>query len=272
MRRVYRLLISDVDGTLVTTEKVLTAGSIDAVARLHEAGVLFAVVSSRPPRGMAMLVEPLQITTALAGFNGGAIVLPDQTPVEERDVPQPAVETALAAFSRAGVDTWVFADGEWLLTNPDGAYVPRERRTVQFEPRIVSDFAPYVGRAGKVVGSTRDFDLLARVEKELQVELGRRRGGASVAAILSRRDASRRQQGNGGARNFRACSDVPLEETACIGDMGNDVPMLDIAGLAIAMGNAPPDVQAHAHEVTASNEADGFAMAVDRFVLPRVHG
>ena len=263
-----RLLISDVDGTLVTSDKQLTPATIAAVAKLRDAGVQFEVVSSRPPRGMAMLVEPLRIDTYLAGFNGGAIVRPDQTPVEERTVPRAAVETSLRAFAQAGVDIWVFASGEWLVTNPDGAYVPRERRTVQFDPVVVSDFAPYVGQAGKVVGSSRDFDLLARIEDDLQRELD-----GMASARRSQRyylDVTHPEANKGtAARALAALVGVPMAETACIGDMVNDLPMLAIAGLSVAMGNAPPEVQALANEVTASNDSDGFAAAVERVILPR---
>ena len=66
-----RLLLADVDGTLVTPEKMLTQRTVDAVHALHAAGVLFAITSGRPPRGMSMLVEPLGITTPIAAFNGG---------------------------------------------------------------------------------------------------------------------------------------------------------------------------------------------------------
>ncbi len=266
-----RLLISDVDGTLVTTGKELTPASIAAVARLHEAGIAFAVVSSRPPRGMAMLVEPLRLTTPMGGFNGGAIVRPDLTPIENRFVPLGAVETALAAFARAGVDSWVFADGEWILTNIDGAYVPKERRTVMFEPTVVADLTPYAGRAGKVVGSSKDFDLLKRVEEELQVELH----GAALAHRSQQYylDVTHPDANKGtAARAISALLGFSMEETACIGDMTNDVPMLSIAGLAIAMGNAPPAVKARAHEVTDSNDSDGFAAAVDSFLIPRAPG
>jgi hypothetical protein len=263
-----RLLISDVDGTLVTSDKQLTPATITAVAKLHEAGMQFAVVSSRPPRGMAMLVEPLRIDTYLAGFNGGAIVRPDQTPVEERTVPRAAAEASLCVLEQAGVDIWVFANGEWLVTNPDGAYVARERRAVQFGPVVVPNFAPYVDHAGKVVGSSRDFEMLARVESKLQAELG-----GTASARRSQRyylDITHPDANKGTAtRDLAALIGVPIEQTACIGDMENDVPMLKIAGLSIAMGNAPPAVQAIADEVTTSNDSDGFAAAVERVILPR---
>ena len=68
-------------------KKELTPRAIEAVHQLHEAGILFAVTSGRPPRGMAMLVEPLRLTTPLAAFNGGLVVDPEMSVVQERLFP-----------------------------------------------------------------------------------------------------------------------------------------------------------------------------------------
>ena len=70
-------VISDVDGTLVTDDKVLTARAQAAVAELRASGILFSIISSRPPRGLRMLIERLGIETPVGGFNGGVIATPD---------------------------------------------------------------------------------------------------------------------------------------------------------------------------------------------------
>ncbi len=82
-----RLVIADVDGTLVTNDKVLTPRAIEAVKKLHEADILFGITSGRPPRGMKMLIDPLEIAEPLAGFNGGAVVNPDLTPISKELLP-----------------------------------------------------------------------------------------------------------------------------------------------------------------------------------------
>jgi Cof subfamily protein (haloacid dehalogenase superfamily) len=262
-----RLLISDVDGTIVTTDKVLTPASIAAVAKLRAAGIRFAVVSSRPPRGMAMLVAPLGIDTPMGAFNGGTLVAPDLSQIEARVVPKMAAHAALDLFDKRGVDAWVFADGEWLLTNPTAHYVPRETRTVQFAYRRVDDLRPFLDRAGKIVGTTDDFDLLARVETELQELLG-----PAANAHRSQKyylDVTHPDANKGTAVHAIAAHlDIAIADVACIGDMTNDLPMFAVAGTSIAMGNGPAEVRARAQHVTTGNDEDGFAAAVDRFVLP----
>src|SRR5262245_40977239 len=79
-----RLLLADVDGTLVTHDKVLTERARAAVARMREAGIQFAITSGRPPRGMEMLIAPLALTTPIAAFNGGIFVKSDLSVIEQR--------------------------------------------------------------------------------------------------------------------------------------------------------------------------------------------
>lgn len=72
-----RLFIADVDGTLVTPDKVLTARTVEAVNRLRIAGIAFTITSGRPPLGLKMLIDELALTEPLAAFNGGVFVHPD---------------------------------------------------------------------------------------------------------------------------------------------------------------------------------------------------
>src|SRR5580700_4388020 len=98
------LLLADVDGTLVTEDKVLTPRAKDAVKALHAAGIGFAITSGRPPRGMAMLIDPLALQTPVAGFNGGIFVKPDMTVIEEHVLAAEVASRALEAILHSGMD------------------------------------------------------------------------------------------------------------------------------------------------------------------------
>jgi hydroxymethylpyrimidine pyrophosphatase-like HAD family hydrolase len=80
------LLLADVDGTMVTEQKVLTDRARGAVMMLHDRGIHFAITSGRPPRGMTMLIEPLALSTPIAGFNGGVFTKPDLSVIETRSL------------------------------------------------------------------------------------------------------------------------------------------------------------------------------------------
>jgi Cof subfamily protein (haloacid dehalogenase superfamily) len=264
-------VISDVDGTLVTDEKMLTERTKATVAALHERGIVFSTISSRPPRGLRMIVDALEITTPFGAFNGGVIVTPDLTVLAQHLLPRQAAQQALGLLASAAAQPWVFAGQDWLASDPAGAYVPLEERTVQFPPTVVRDFEPFLDRCGKIVGVSADFDRLTQCEHNLRVALSSQ---ASVARSQPQYVDVTHPLANKGA-GLRALSkllSIPLSQIAVIGDGGNDVAMFQQAGLSIAMGNAAPSVQKAADFITTSNREDGFASAIERFVLARGQG
>jgi Cof subfamily protein (haloacid dehalogenase superfamily) len=204
----------------------------------------------------------------LCGFNGGSILTHEGKVIEEHLVPEQPVRTTLALLERRGVGAWLFADNQWIIKDIHGDYVPKELHTVRFEPTVVDDFEPFITRCGKVVGASAKFDLLAECEHELHDLLhGTANAHRSQKYYL---DLTHPDANKGTALHAIAkWYGIDPAEVAAIGDMTNDVPMFHVAGLAIAMGNAPPAVAAEAHEHTGNNETDGWAAAIDRFILPR---
>jgi len=261
-----RLLLSDVDGTLVTSAKQLTGASVAAVGRLREAGITFAVTSGRPPRGMAMLVEPLRLSTPIAAFNGAMFVTPGLEVISTLEVPAGQVGGILDLVVGAGLSPWVYCGADWLVLDPDGPHVDRESATVGFAPGVVASFDD-LGPVAKVVGVSDDFAAVARAEAD-----AREAFGDHVSASRSQDyylDVTHPSANKGGVVQYLSTHfDVPAGAIATIGDMPNDVLMFSRSGLPIAMGNASTEVQRAARRVTGSNDDDGFAHAVDRFVLP----
>src|ERR1700734_485409 len=107
------LVLADVDGTLVTAEKVLTPRASAAVKALQTAGIAFAITSGRPPRGMAMLIDPLALRTPVAGFNGGIFVKPDMTIMEEHVLTADVARRAVEVILRNAMDVWVYRGQDW---------------------------------------------------------------------------------------------------------------------------------------------------------------
>jgi Cof subfamily protein (haloacid dehalogenase superfamily) len=262
------LLISDIDGTLVTPDKTLTPRAQQAAQRLSEAGVAFSLISSRPARGMAHLVEQLRVSRPIASFNGANIVGVDGHLISALRLPAGTARTTLALLARRGVDAWVFADDAWFLTNPNGSKVAREQHTVGFGPTVVADFDAVIDRIDKLVGVSDDHDLLAKTEVELHTALGE-----TAIAVRSQPyylDVTNAKADKGhGVLALCAAMGVDPARTAVIGDMSNDVAMFRVAGFSVAMGQAPDAVKAEADAVTGPNTEDGFAEAVERLILPR---
>ncbi len=262
-----RMVIADVDGTLVTQEKVLTNRAAEAVLRLHEAGIQFSVTSGRPPRGMAMLIDPLKLTQPLAAFNGGVLIQPDLTTVvDQRFLPAAVPEKVIEAIESHGLGVWVYTDTGWFVRDPNAPHVAREQWTVKFPPTVVKTFAGLLGRVAKIVGVSDDYDRVAKCEKDVQ-----QAGGTHISAARSQPyylDVTHPQANKGGVvLAMSKLLNIPAEEIATIGDMPNDVLMFEKSGVSIAMGNASPEVQASATHVTATNEQEGFARAIEEVVL-----
>ena len=102
-----RLVVSDVDGTLLTKDKILTDGAKRAVRKLGEAGIGFTIVSSRPTIGMSFLIEPLAITLPFGAFNGSSIVDTKLKPVEQHVIPPAVARRSLDVLDEFGVDVWL---------------------------------------------------------------------------------------------------------------------------------------------------------------------
>jgi Cof subfamily protein (haloacid dehalogenase superfamily) len=256
------LVVSDVDGTLLTRDKTLTDRAKVAVRRLYDAGIGFTITSSRPTIGMRFLIEPLAIALPLGAFNGSCIVDPQLKVIEQHLIPASAARRSLDVLNDFGVDIWLFTGDLWLTRRGDGEYVPHEKRAIRADPTIVGDFAPYLSAACKIVGSSADAALLQRCEAAMQQELG-----AQATAVRSQSyylDVTPPGCDKGTfVQAIAKRQGISTDAVATIGDMQNDLAMFKNSGLSIAMGNATDDVKKLATHVTASNENEGFAEAVD---------
>ena len=213
-----------------------------------------------------MLIEPLEITTPFAGFNGGVLATPELSVIEQHLLSPEIARRAVDLISAHGAQVWVFSGQDWLVRDPGGPYIGLEERTVQFPPIVVEDFGRALDIASKIVGVSDDFALLARCEGEAErcsrTELRSRARSATTSTSLTRLPTR-----VAAVLALSKLLAIPMAEIAVIGDGGNDVAMFEQSSFSIAMGNASPDVQKQARYVTASNEDDGFAKSVERYVL-----
>ena len=263
------LVLADVDGTLVTPDKRLTDATIEAVRSLGAAGIRFAVASGRPPRGLAMLVDPLAIDTPLSGFNGGLVVDRDLAMLEQRLLPAALVPEIAEAIRGFDLDLWCYRGADWLVTDLAAPHVATESAAVQFSPTLVPSLeaaALVTWPVVQLVGVSDDHGAVARAEAAV-----RERFGAEVSAARATPfylDVTHPDANKGAVvRHLADRYAISPSRIAAVGDMPTDLAMFEACGLAIAMGNASEDVQRAADHVTASNDADGFALAVERFIL-----
>ena len=257
-----KLVVSDVDGTLVTADKRLTDAARTAVEKLRAADIGFTIVSSRPTVGMDFLIQPLALTLPFGSFNGSSIVDPQLRPIAQHFLPLGIARRAIELLEQFGVDIWLFTSRQWLTRKADGEYVGHEQRAIRHDPVIVDSFAPYLDGACKIVGASSDPELLIRCEAAMQQAVGRE--ATAVRSQIYYLDITPPGHDKGTfVAAIAARLGIPLQEVATIGDMQNDLPMFARSGLSFAMGNAADDIKQRATHVTASNEEDGFARAME---------
>jgi Cof subfamily protein (haloacid dehalogenase superfamily) len=252
-----RLVVADVDGTLVTPDKILTPRARAAVRAVTDAGIAFTITSGRPPLGMKMLIDELHIEHPVTAFNGGLFVRPDLSVIRERLVPVDAVRSVIDILTAHALDTWIYTDNDWLVRWRHGPHVAREEWTVRFAPTVVKTFDNALDRIVKIVGVSDDPLTMGHCVSAVRQACGHR-----VSAALSQPyylDVTHPEANKGEV--------VTAFSVATIGDMPNDVLMFARSGVSIAMANAGAEVQRAARFVTTSNTEDGFALAMERFVL-----
>ena len=265
-----RLVIADIDGTLITKQKLLTQRSMQAVEKLREAGIIFGVTTGRPPAGVKMFVNSLPHMRFIAGFNGGVIVNREFRVFKENLLDAVTAKEVVQVMLEHGLDAWLYTDKDWYVRDPNAYRVDRESATVQFPPKTTSSFESlYAKGVAKIVGVGQDYDAVGRCEKNVQTRFAARTSAARSQPFYL--DVSHPNANKGEV--VMAASDyfiIPVQEIATIGDMPNDVTMFKKSGLSIAMRNAHEKVQQSASLVTSSNDEEGFAEAVDNFILPGI--
>lgn len=260
-----RLVVSDVDGTLVDKQKRLAAATIEAVAKLRAAGIGFTIISARPRSGMMPIADTLAIDAPMGAFNGGTIFKRDGTVLCQHFIDRDVVQGVLALAEGVAVDTWVFAGDRWYASIDQGVHVEHERVASDQSPIVTGDFTPFHAIAEKITFVSDEPRVLAALHEQAQPFGGRATIMQSQTYYLDV-TALAANKGDGIALLAEAMN-TPLSATCAIGDQANDVPMFARAGLSIAMGQGPAEVRAKANRVTAGNDADGVAKAITQIIL-----
>lgn len=256
-----RLLISDIDGTLVRSDKSLAPATVEAARKLVAAGVSMSLISARPPSGIRWIVDELDMPGPFGAFNGGTLFKRDGSVIERHGVDPDTARTILRLIEKAGTTCWLFADGHWYSNAPDDPHNDREVKSAGVEPDIVDTFEDLTERVDKIVAVSDDHDALKVLERQAIEAVGDNATIARSQPYYLDVTAPTANKGDGVARIADAFG-VSLSDTAVIGDQANDLPMFARAGVSIVMGQAPDEVKAKADYQTSPCDEDGVAAAI----------
>ncbi|EUK18049.1 Cof-type HAD-IIB family hydrolase [Commensalibacter papalotli (ex Servin-Garciduenas et al. 2014)] len=263
-----KLLVSDIDGTLITDDKRITPEALTAVQKLKEAGIHLCLVSSRPPQGIQMFFKDLNIVTPFAALNGGEIIGNDGSVASSMAMKTQDADEVCELLQKNDVKAWIFGGFDWVVFDRNDPFISHEKAVVGGDPEIIDHISQYKNRIVKIEGVSSNTALLDKLADQINQKYP-----DTVKALRSSDhylDITHPKANKGfAAIELGKQYGIDISEIACIGDMDNDIPMLEIAGLAIAMGQSSERVYRHAHFQTKSNEDNGWAYAVENFILPR---
>ena len=204
----------------------------------------------------------------IAGFNGGAMGTADLSVIEEKTLPPDVTREAIRIIRDHGLDAWLYTAKDWFITKAGAPHVAREAWTVKFDATVVDRFSDEdLDRATKVVGVSDDLAAVEKAETDMRSALGDRASAARSQPYYLDVTHPHANKGDVVLALSKELG-IPPGEIATIGDMPNDVAMFKRSGFSIAMGNASDEVKAQATAVTAGYDDEGFAKAIEDFLLP----
>lgn len=266
----YRVLALDLDGTLTNSQKVITPVTQAALEKAMDKGVKILLASGRPAVGVWPLARQLELDKRggyILAYNGGQIIdCGTGRTLFQQQVPQQVVGP-LCAFAREyGIAALTYNDRGIVTEHPEDQYVQLECR-INHVPAIgVEDLAAEVSYPVTKFLLTGEGEYLAKLVPVAQERF------AGVLNIFRSEPFFMEATPPGiekGAALERLLSQLGLvrEQLMACGDGLNDMPMLRYAGLGVAMANAQPEAKQAADAVTLSNDEDGVAAAVEKYLL-----
>ena len=271
----YKLLVLDVDGTLLNTEKKISVRTQAALVKVQQMGVRVVLASGRPTYGLMPLVKALELGNYggfILSYNGGQIINAQNGELlfERRINPEmlPYIEKKAR---KNGFSLFTYHEERIITTSIDNEHIVGEAELNHMELvkeeefSIAVDFAP----CKCMVVSDNEAALV-----DLEAHWRRRLNGAldvfrSEPYFLEVVPPAINKANTLGA--LLEILELKSEEVIAIGDGVCDVSMLQLAGLGVAMGNAPDSVKICADMVTASNDEDGVAVAIEKAILADIH-
>lgn len=265
----YRLLALDLDGTLTNSQKIITAKTKEVLFDAQKAGLRLVLASGRPTEGILHLAEELELSRYggfVLAFNGARIFdMATGQIIFEQTLPMDSIPVVEALADRYDVTVLTYKDGGIITKNPDNPYVELEGKINLIGSKFVSSFTEAVDSPVPKCLMVGDGDYMAEVEPKVREALPHLSVYRSEPFFLEVMPTGVDKANS--LEKLLAYVGAAREELAACGDGYNDVSMVSYAGLGVAMANANEKLKAVADVVTLSNDEDGVAEAVLRYMM-----
>lgn len=264
----YRAIALDLDGTLTNHEKVVTPKTREALLKAASEGAVIILASGRPTYGIEPVAECLELNKQggyILSYNGGNIVnAKTGEKLFSQFLPDEVIPELYAYAEENGHALLGYAGNEIITEMPDDQYVKEESRINKMNIRKVENLFEAMEPHPTKLLMTGDPTLMLKAEEELVEKLGDRMDIFRSAPFFLELVPKGIDKAKSLSRLLTKINLTPADMIA-FGDGYNDLSMLKLAGMGVAMENAAPEVRAEADYVTLSNEEDGVAAALEHF-------
>ena len=265
----YRLLVVDIDGTLLGSEGGISAEDKEALAEARRAGIRVCLSTGRAIQGCQSIIKELSLDGYHIFFDGALVTSPDREiyvePLDRR-----VVGEVIEFVQKNKIYLELYSSKHYFVEQSNWA-TDIHRQYFNLEPKVV-DFRELGGERiikGGLITRSDEEEAKARSFRanfDLSLRFSLAKSPAFPGVEFTNIVAPGVSKGKA-LTNLAAHFEIPLEEVAAIGDGPNDISLLSVAGLAVAMGNAVDEVMAVAHQVTRSVRDSGVATAIRDFLL-----
>lgn len=266
----YDIIVLDLDGTLTNSSKKISPGTKDALMKAQCVGKKVVLASGRPTGGIVDLADELRLDEYggfILSFNGAHIInYADGAVVYDSTLPMDLIAPIYREASRAGIGIVTYTDSEIILGSEPNPYTELEARINHMPVRQVENFPEFVGFPVNKVLLAGEPELILREQEHMRSVFGENLNiFRSEPYFLEMMSQSVDKAYSLGILLEHLRTD--RTHMICCGDGYNDRSMIQMAGLGVAMANAQEEVKRAADYITASNDEDGVAEVIYRFML-----
>lgn len=264
----YRAIALDLDGTLTNHDKEVTPITRQALMRAQKDGAHIILASGRPTYGIAPIADHLEIDKYngyVLSYNGGKIVnWQTKEELYSNHLPNNVIPILYNYAKENGYALLGYAGKEIITEMPDDKYVKEESRINKMEIRKVDNLLESLESNPTKLLMTGDASLMIKAEEELAEIVGNRMDVFRSAPFFIELVPKGIDKAQSLIRLLELIG-LSTNDMIAFGDGYNDLSMLKLAGVGVAMANAVPEVRAEADFITKSNEEDGVAFAIEKF-------
>lgn len=265
------MLCLDIDGTLLNSQHKITQNTKKAIQKTREQNNTSVIlVSARMPKGILFLQRELNITQPIICYSGALILDENLNRIFNRSIETPLLKKIYLSAQEINIHMSIYKENEWYVEQLD-SWAAQESEITKISPSITefnSLFYTWEGErdgANKVLcmGKAEEInELETNIKKSLDQYLNIYKSKPTYLEIMPK-EASKTEA----IKFLSQIQNIPSTEIMAMGDNYNDIDMIQYAGLGIAMGNAPQEVKICADTIAATNDEDGVAKAVYKYIL-----